>query len=199
MRKTIVTLTGPSGSGKSTLANKLMDGHGFKNITSHTTREPRAGEEPGKDYHFISEQEFKQMLKGWKFVEHVTFNNCYYGLSTEEVDAIHSSKATPVIVVEPNGLKQISQYCNDNEIRLISIYIGGSLETLAGRMLRRDMVGVPITHNLIDYMAKRISSLGSEIEYWPSAFSYMYSYDKYDHETEDMILSKILEEVYDTV
>jgi guanylate kinase len=192
--KTIVTITGPSGSGKSTLANRLVNEHGFKNVVSHTTRKPRHGEADGESYYFVSEQEFKQMLKEWKFVEHVSFNNCYYGLSTEEVDGIHSSNATPVIVVEPNGLKQISQYCKDNDIRLIPVYIGGELETLVRRILARDILGVTITPNLLDYVSKRIASVTEEIEHWPGSFPFYYSYGQYDSETEDMIVGKIVEE-----
>lgn len=194
--KTIVTITGPSGSGKSTLANRLINEHGFKNVISHTTRTPRGKEEDGKDYHFVSEQEFKQMLKEWKFVEHVTFNNKYYGLSTEEVDAIHSSNSTPVIVVEPNGLKQVHQYCKDNDIRLIPVFISGDLEVLVRRILNRDMVGVTTTPALLDYVAKRIASVTVETEEWAGAFPYHYSYDRYNSETEDGIINKILEEVH---
>ena len=77
---TVFIISAPSGSGKSTLVGRL-----FKEVTklmfsvSYTTRKPRGAEENGKDYHFISRDEFEMRLKNGEFLEHAeVFGNYYW-------------------------------------------------------------------------------------------------------------------------
>lgn len=83
----ILLISGPSGSGKSTLLSRLMAE--FDNIyfsISSTTREPRAGERDGIDYHFITTDEFKQGIDQGKFLEWANVHKNYYGTSLEPVE-----------------------------------------------------------------------------------------------------------------
>ena len=83
----ILLISGPSGSGKSTLLSRLMAE--FDNIyfsISSTTREPRAGERDGIDYHFITTDEFKQGINQGKFLEWANVHKNYYGTSLEPVE-----------------------------------------------------------------------------------------------------------------
>ena len=66
----IIVLLGASGSGKSTIENELTIHHGFKKIISYTTREPRDGEVNGKDYYFINNETFNEMLDRGLFAEY---------------------------------------------------------------------------------------------------------------------------------
>ena len=74
-------LSSPSGAGKTTLTKKIAENN--KNFTisiSHTTRKPRPNEINGKDYQFVSVQEFNNLVKGNNFFEYASIFNNYYEL-----------------------------------------------------------------------------------------------------------------------
>jgi guanylate kinase len=78
----LLVISAPSGTGKTTLCRLLMDE--FKGISysvSHTTRKPRAGEVHGTDYHFVSVEEFEQMIASQELVEWAKVHDNYYGTS----------------------------------------------------------------------------------------------------------------------
>lgn len=82
----IVVLSGPSGSGKSTLIDMLKAKHPELVFSiSHTTRLPRAGEVNGREYHFIDDETFKEMIRRDQFVEWAMVHDKYYGTSLKEV------------------------------------------------------------------------------------------------------------------
>ena len=58
----VVVLSSPSGAGKTTLVKKIAKENNFKISISHTTRKPRTNEVNGKDYFFVSEEEFKNLI-----------------------------------------------------------------------------------------------------------------------------------------
>lgn len=76
-----LTICGPSGSGKSTLLKRLLeeypDTFGFS--VSHTTRNPRPGEEDGKHYHFTTKEDMQREIDEGKFIESAVFSNNIYG------------------------------------------------------------------------------------------------------------------------
>jgi guanylate kinase len=73
-------MCGPSGTGKSTLLGKLFKDHpgqfGFS--ISHTTRNPRAGEENGREYHFVTKGEFMKRVEAGEFLEWAQFGGNWY-------------------------------------------------------------------------------------------------------------------------
>ena len=75
----IVILSSPSGAGKTTLVKKISSRKNFKISISHTTRKPRANEKHGRDYFFISNQKFRNLIKNKKFLEHAKVFKNYYG------------------------------------------------------------------------------------------------------------------------
>lgn len=76
-----VVLSGPSGAGKSTLLKKLFQEHGsvFGFSVSHTTRNPRPGEEDGKDYYFVTREMMQRDIAAGDFIEHAEFSGNLYG------------------------------------------------------------------------------------------------------------------------
>jgi len=64
----MVILSSPSGAGKTTLVNLLNKQNNFEISISHTTRQPRQNETPNKDYFFVSESEFKRLIKNEEFL-----------------------------------------------------------------------------------------------------------------------------------
>jgi guanylate kinase len=82
----VIVLSGASGSGKTTLARRLIEMvPGVEKSISYTTRKPRADEIPGVAYHFVSEHEFKEMVKRKAFIEWAEVHGHYYGTSAEQL------------------------------------------------------------------------------------------------------------------
>ena len=76
-----VVLSGPSGCGKSTLINRLINDVGKDKLgfsVSHTTRNPRPGEQAAVDYHFVTREEFVKAVEGKEFVEHAVFSSEWF-------------------------------------------------------------------------------------------------------------------------
>ncbi|KAF2227268.1 P-loop containing nucleoside triphosphate hydrolase protein [Elsinoe ampelina] len=104
-----IVVSGPSGSGKSTLLKRLLekypDRFGFS--VSHTTRSPRPGEEHGKDYHYVSKEDFQTKISEGGFIEHAQFGSNMYGTSFAAVDDVTSTGKTCILDIEMEGVKQV--------------------------------------------------------------------------------------------
>ncbi|KAI8926422.1 guanylate kinase [Entophlyctis helioformis] len=104
-----MVISGPSGSGKSTLLEKLFakypNAFGFS--VSHTTRQPRPGETPGKSYHYITRDEFEAMVADNKFIEHAEFSGNRYGTSIAAIDSVKQSGKVCVLDLEIRGVQSI--------------------------------------------------------------------------------------------
>ena len=79
MKGKLIIVSGPSGSGKSTVTKIVKDRLNIPLSISATTRKPRAGEIEGKDYYFLSEQEFKKKIDNDEFYEYANVHGNYYG------------------------------------------------------------------------------------------------------------------------
>ncbi|KAG6828728.1 guanylate kinase [Tricholoma furcatifolium] len=129
-------LFGPSGVGKSTLLKRLFaeypDKFGFS--VSHTTRSPRPGEEDGKQYHFVTPQRFRELLKEDAFIEHAEFSGNYYGTSFETVRAVQQLGRRCILDIDAQGVRQIKITNLDPVYLFIS---PPSLDTLRTRLQQR--------------------------------------------------------------
>ena len=137
----IVTITGPSGSGKTVLSN-LLNKEGMKTLVSTTTRAPRQGEHEGKDYHFVSREQFTQLLSEGKFIEDVEYNGILYGVSVEEAENAFSVSKPAVLVAEPHGVEQIKKYAENRGWEVLRVFVDSSEDLLIGRLLNRLLVDV---------------------------------------------------------
>src|SRR5688572_30728596 len=87
-RGKVLVITGPSGVGKGTLIAKLLDAIPELELSvSATTREPRAGEEDGREYHFLAAEDFERRVETGDFLEHATYSGNRYGTLREEVES----------------------------------------------------------------------------------------------------------------
>ncbi|KAI0006703.1 guanylate kinase [Xylariaceae sp. FL0662B] len=104
-----LVISGPSGVGKGTLFKRLMDSHpdSFALSVSHTTRSPRAGEEHGVDYYYVTAEEFAALADAEGFVEHARFGSNRYGTSRRTVREQSAKGRVVVLDIEMEGVKQI--------------------------------------------------------------------------------------------
>lgn len=106
----LMVLSGPSGSGKNTvcdIAKKAMPN--IWESISMTSRKPRRGEEDGKDYYFVSEEEFEENIKEGKMLEYAKFAGNYYGTPRDSVKKMLDSGKDVLLVIEIQGALQIKE------------------------------------------------------------------------------------------
>jgi guanylate kinase len=157
--KKLFTLTGPSCSGKTTLIRKLIDTGHFCEVVSFTSRQPRGGEEHGKDYYFLDAKLCEQLVANGETAEAIKFKDNWYGITKSEIDLSFLSGKTPIVIVEPKGLRQLRSTYD-----CFSVYVDCDLETLYTRFLSR----FKQTENPnIPYEAKRVGSIYLEQKEWP--------------------------------
>lgn len=84
-RGRLIIISGPSGSGKSTICRRLLEDDRFKWSISATTRKPRPGEVDGREYHFLTRQEFEQGIRRGDFIEYAEVSGNLYGTPKEKL------------------------------------------------------------------------------------------------------------------
>ncbi len=134
----MIILSSPSGAGKTTLVNLLSKLNNFEVSVSHTTRKPRPNEIPDKDYYFVSEENFKRLIKNEEFLEYAkVFNNFYGSTRTPVIDKLNKGKNI-LFDIDWQGADQIK---NKNlDYKLITFFIlPPSKEVLFERLSNRDM------------------------------------------------------------
>lgn len=107
-RGLLIILSSPSGAGKSTLARRLMAWDpGLKFSVSATTRAPRPGEEHGREYYFLSEDEFKQQVAEGEMLEHAHVFGNFYGSPQAPVQAAIEAGRDVLFDIDWQGAQQI--------------------------------------------------------------------------------------------
>tara|TARA_Y100000746_G_scaffold211072_1_gene201835 strand:- start:89 stop:721 length:633 start_codon:yes stop_codon:yes gene_type:complete len=133
----IVILSSPSGAGKTSLVKEISLKNNYFISISHTTRKPRSNEIDGKDYFFINQNEFKELISKRKFLEYAKVFNNYYG-SSEDVVFEKLDKGKNVIFdIDWQGTEQIKG--KKLRYKIITIFIlPPSRKELFNRLLNRD-------------------------------------------------------------
>jgi guanylate kinase len=104
----VFVITGPSGVGKGTLIRELLKRVPNLELSiSATTREPREGEEDGRDYHFLSREEFERRMDADDFLEFATYSGNRYGTLRSEVERRLSAGHSVVLEIEVQGAQQV--------------------------------------------------------------------------------------------
>ena len=134
----MVILSSPSGAGKTTLVNLLSKQNNFEISISHTTRKPRVGEVPDKDYYFVNDEEFKRLISNQEFLEYAKVFDNYYGTTrTPIIDNLNKGKNV-LFDIDWQGADQIKNKKLD--YKLITFFIlPPSKEILYERLSNRDM------------------------------------------------------------
>ena len=130
-----VVISAASGTGKSTIIKKVLQRDPELAFSiSATTREPRAGEKDGVNYHFISDQEFERGISEGRFLEWEIVHGKYYGTERVPLENLLKSGKYVILDLDVNGGKAIKKACP--EALLIFIH-PPSLEELTKRLKER--------------------------------------------------------------
>jgi guanylate kinase len=104
----VFVITGPSGVGKGTLIGELLQRVPVLELSiSATTRGPRQGEEDGRDYHFLTPEEFQRRIDADDFLEFATYSGNRYGTLRSEVERRLSAGHSVVLEIEVQGAQQV--------------------------------------------------------------------------------------------
>lgn len=104
----VFVITGPSGVGKGTLISTLLERvPGLELSVSATTREPREGERDGRDYHFLTAEEFDERIEREDFLEFATYSGNRYGTLRSEVRKRLDAGQSVVLEIEVQGARQV--------------------------------------------------------------------------------------------
>lgn len=131
----LFVVAAPSGAGKSSLVKALLelDAH-VQLSTSHTTRAPRGQEKHGREYHFVSEQEFDALVQADAFVEWAAVHNRRYGTSKKAIEERIAQGADVILEIDYQGALQIKKIFSN----AVSIFVlPPSWEELRARLERR--------------------------------------------------------------
>jgi|SRR5215469_10666813 len=171
---TVFIISAPSGSGKSTLVNelrRLVQGLDFS--VSYTTRKPRGSEQNGREYFFISREEFERMMGDDEFLEHADVFGNYYGTARRFLREAEQNDHDLLLDIDVQGAAQV-------KARIpcaISIFVlPPDRQKLEWRLNNRGLDSPEVIH-------RRLDTAGQEIE----------NYDKYDY----ILVNDRLEEATD--
>ncbi|SRR5579872_1620385 len=161
-RPLIYIISAPSGSGKSTLVNELLKlVPNLEFSISFTTRARRGSEQNGKQYHFVSREEFEQMIRDGEFLEYANFDGNCYGTARRFLQEAGKKGHDLLLDIDVQGAAQIKQKLTD----AVSIFVlPPDRQTLEWRLRKR-------SEDAAEVIARRLVTAGREIE----------NYDKYDY------------------
>lgn len=117
----IIILCAPSGSGKSTMVRHLLETYPgkYELSISATTRAPRGQEQHGKEYYFISREEFEQHIANQDFIEYEqVYEGLYYGTLKSEIERIQSAGRTIVFDIDVKGGLNLKRIFGDEALAI---------------------------------------------------------------------------------
>ncbi len=105
----LIVLSGPSGSGKGTVRARLMAKEDFAFSVSATTRAPREGEVDGRDYWYITREQFEERIASGDMLEYTEYNGNYYGTPLKEAMRVVESGRNLILEIEVEGAMNVKR------------------------------------------------------------------------------------------
>ncbi len=134
----MIVLSSPSGAGKTTLVKLLSERKGFVTSVSHTTRTPRSNEVDGKDYHFINNEKFEEMINNNEFLEFAKVFKNFYGTTKSNIFEELNKGNNVIFDIDWQGTNQIISQKFKNKL-LTFFILPPSRQELFKRLTNRDM------------------------------------------------------------
>ncbi|HQW57385.1 MAG TPA: guanylate kinase [Gammaproteobacteria bacterium] len=176
MKGSLFIVAAPSGAGKTTLVNALAKTLSDVSISvSYTTRKMRPQEQEGVDYHFVSLDKFKTMLKQGDFLEHAKVYGHFYGTSRLSVFDVLRQGLDVILEIDWQGAKQVrTQFFETKSIFILP----PSLEILEARLQKRHSDNALI-------VKERMNEAREQISHYKE-FDYLVFNDKFEDALEDL-------------
>lgn len=168
----LTIIMGKTCSGKNAVVKELVS-RGWSQIITYTSRPKRRGEKNGREYFYISEEDFASKINSGYFAEWKSYNvngkTWYYGSPSEEIIEASLDDKNHVIILTPHGVEDalafLSKYISDYQINIIYLYANRStiLNRLQKRKDRNDSIERRMRADDIDF--KNATSLANKIIY----------------------------------
>ena len=169
-------VSAPSGAGKTSLVAALLEAEpDVKLSISHTTRPPRPGEVSGRDYHFVSKEEFGRMLEAGAFLESATIYGNQYGTSQQWIDEELSRGRDVVLEIDWQGAQQVRRLVRS----IVGIFIlPPSIDVLEARLRSR-------SQDAPEVIERRLAAAREEISHF-AEFDYVIMNDDFARAAQDL-------------
>lgn len=176
MSGALFVVAAPSGAGKTSLVNGLIKMLPDIAVSvSYTTRKIRPGEQEGVDYHFVSHDEFKTMLKQDVFLEQAEVFGNFYGTSRLWVQETRSKGVDVILEIDWQGARQVrTQFVETQSIFILPL----SREILEERLKKRHSDNASI-------IKERMNEAKEQISHY-NEFDYLIFNDRFDEALEDL-------------
>jgi guanylate kinase len=113
-RGSLFVIAAPSGAGKTSLVKAVLDRDpGLRVSVSHTTRKQREKEIPGRDYNFVTVEEFKRLIEKGEFLEHAQVFDNFYGTGRAQVEALRNAGHDVILEIDWQGAQQVREAAPD--------------------------------------------------------------------------------------
>jgi guanylate kinase len=172
----LYVVAAPSGAGKTSLVKALMEREPrIQFSVSYTTRRPRPNEVPGRDYHFVSQERFQEMIANDQFLEHAqVFDNCY-GTGVRTVQEALSNGEQLLLEIDWQGARQVRSRIP----QAVSIFIlPPSRAALEQRLKARSTDSDQV-------IQRRLRDAAEDLDHWRE-FDYVVINDQFEQAIEDL-------------
>jgi guanylate kinase len=139
MKGNLIIISSPSGGGKGTLIKEVrahLPDLGYS--CSHTTRPKRFGEEEGREYFFITEEEFRSRIEAGDFLEYANVHGHLYGTSLAESRKVFNTGRDLIVEVDVQGALQMMEKKELDDTRISIFILPPSFEVLRARLTARN-------------------------------------------------------------
>ena len=174
----LIVFSAPSGAGKSTLIKNIIEKStgDIELSISATTRPPRDGEEHGRDYFFISDEEFNELRRSDSFIEHANVHGYQYGTLKSFVDEKIQNGISIILDIDVQGFNLIRNAIEHN----LSIFIiPPSIKELRKRLTSRGL-------DSSDVIEKRLSNAKTELKY-AEQYDYIVLNDLFENTLSELV------------
>ncbi len=173
-RGLMLVLSSPSGAGKTTISRELLKAESNLSMSiSVTTRPPRPAEQDGKDYFFIDEKRYHEMVAGGALLEHARVFDNFYGTPRSHVENQLAQGHDVLFDIDWQGTQQLKASARDD---LVSIFVlPPSLSELSRRLRSR-------AQDSEEVVQRRMDRASHEMSHWPE-----YDYAIINHDVDDSL------------
>jgi guanylate kinase len=175
-RGRLFVIAAPSGAGKTTLVKALLQAEPQLSLSiSHTTRTRRPTEQPGREYHFVSREQFEGLAARGEFLEHARVFDNYYGTSRAFVAAQLDAGRDVLLEIDWQGAQQVRRALPE----CVSVFVlPPSRQALAERLARR-------ATDTPEVIARRLADAAADMSHY-AEFDYVVVNDDFDQALADL-------------